>query len=163
MRRTTMRRTTMRRTTMRRTTMRRTTMRRTTMPAPPKLGVIIITIFLLNAHPLLRQSLKTALERQSDLSVVGEASNGQTGLTEIMRLKPQVVISDLLLPGLPGLEVARYLHKHAPTIQVIIFSLYEDPAYIKQAQINGAARYIPKNAPLAELINATRELGAQHS
>ena len=137
-------------------------MRCTTALAPQKLGVIIITIFLLNAHALLRQSLKTALEAQAGLSVVGEASNGQTGVAEIMRLKPTVVITDLLLPGLPGLEVARYLHKNMPTSQVIIFSLYEDPAYIKQALINGAARYIFKNAPLSELINATRELVAQH-
>lgn len=119
-----------------------------------------MTIVLADDHPIVRQGLRTLLEAEPDLTIVGEAADGLETVELAARLRPQVLILDLMLPGLSGLEVTRQVHQRSPQTRVVILSMHANEAYVLEALRNGAAAYVLKEAGAAELLQAVREVTA---
>jgi two-component system, NarL family, response regulator NreC len=119
-----------------------------------------ITIILADDHHIVRQGVKALLENEDDFEVVGEASDGITVLTITGRLKPDILVLDLMMPGLNGLEVTRRVTKVSPATKTIILSMYMNEPYVIEALRNGAYGYILKESNITDLIRAIREVAA---
>lgn len=117
-----------------------------------------ITILLADDHTLVRNGLRLLLEAEEDFHVVGEAANGHQSVKEAKRLKPDVVLQDLAMPLLNGLEAARQIAREVPTTKVLILSAYSDDAYIEHAMQAGAAGYLMKETAGDDLLRAIREI-----
>jgi DNA-binding NarL/FixJ family response regulator len=115
------------------------------------------TILLADDHQLVRQGLRVLLEAEHDFRVVGETGDGLEALRLVERLKPDVLVADLMMPGLNGLEVARQISQRSPRTHVIILSMHANEAYVLQALKNGAAGYLLKDSSAADLARAVRE------
>jgi two-component system response regulator NreC len=105
-------------------------------------------------HNVLRSGLKYLLNAQSDMNVVGEAATGNETLRFARELAPDVLILDIAMPGLDGLDVLKELKRAAPTIRVLTLTMHEEEGYLRRALELGAAGYCPKSAADAELISA---------
>jgi DNA-binding NarL/FixJ family response regulator len=121
----------------------------------------MLKIILIEDHPLVRETLRQVLDIQLDFCVIGEAADGLIGMAQVNELRPDVVIVDFRLPGLDGVQIARRIRGSCPGCTIIMFSIYDDPAYIAYALASGVTRYISKTAPVADLIQAIR-VGNQH-
>jgi len=119
------------------------------------------TIVLADDHQLVRQGFRALLEAQPDLSVVGEASDGREAIDLVERLKPHVLIVDLRMPGLNGLEVTRRVSQRVPRTRIIILSMHANEAYVLEALRYGADAYVLKDSSAAELVRAVREVIAE--
>jgi DNA-binding NarL/FixJ family response regulator len=119
-----------------------------------------ITIVLADDHNVVRQGLRAILEAQRGLRVIGEAGNGLEALRLVERLRPNVLVLDLMIPELGGLEVTRQLKKRLPKSSVVILSMHSDKSYVLEALRNGAAGYVLKDSSADELIKAVREAAA---
>jgi two-component system, NarL family, response regulator NreC len=115
-----------------------------------------IHILIADDHGVLRAGLRALLSAEADLEVVGEASNGQETLRQAEAIKPEVILLDLSMPDLGGLEVARQLKEIAPASRVLILTVHEDESLLQEAIRAGAAGYIIKRAAESELIDAIR-------
>jgi DNA-binding NarL/FixJ family response regulator len=116
-----------------------------------------ITIVLADDHQVVRQGLRAILEGERNLRVVGEAGNGIEATRLVERLRPDVLVLDLMIPGLSGLEVTRQLAKRSPKTRVVILSMHGDKSYVLEALKNGAAGYVLKDCSADELIKALHE------
>lgn len=116
-----------------------------------------ISLMLVDDHPLLRQGVRALLENEPDFKIVGEASSGLETLKKAAVLRPNIVILDLGIPELNGLEVIRQLQKETPQTRVIVLSMHDREAYVCEAFKNGALAYVLKGAENWELIRAIRE------
>lgn len=116
----------------------------------------MIHILLADDHPVLRQGLRSLLERESDLTIVGEAGDGRETLQRAGELRPDVVVLDLMMPGLSGLEVVRQLRARRPSPHVIVLSMYANESYVVEALQSGAGGYVLKKATSADLVAAIR-------
>jgi DNA-binding NarL/FixJ family response regulator len=119
-----------------------------------------ITIVLADDHQVVRQGLRAILEGEHNLRVVGEAGNGLKATRLVERLRPDVLVLDLMIPGLSGLEVTRQLAKRSPKTRVVILSMHSDKSYVLEALRNGAAGYVLKDSSADELIKAVQEAAA---
>src|SRR5258706_763637 len=119
-----------------------------------------ISIVLADDHQVVRQGLRTMLEDQPDFRVVGETGNGREVVRIVERLHPDVLVLDMMMPELNGLEVTRQLNKRAAKTRTVILSMHRDESYVVQALKNGAAGYVLKDASADELIKAVREAAA---
>jgi two-component system, NarL family, response regulator NreC len=119
-----------------------------------------ITIVLADDHQLVRQGLRGMLERQPDFRVVGEAGTGLEVFRVVERFRPNVVVLDMMMPQLNGLEVTRQLSKRSPKTRTVILSMHRDESYVVQALKNGATGYVLKDASVDELVKAIREAAA---
>lgn len=117
----------------------------------------MISIVLADDHHIVRQGLRALLETESDLKVVGEAANGFEALDLAAREKPDVLIVDVMMPGMHGLEVVRQVTKRKSRTRVIMLSMYSSEAYVLEALRDGASAYVLKGARAEELIKAVRE------
>jgi len=115
---------------------------------------------LADDHSVVRQGLRALLEDESDFAVVGEAADGLEVAGLVERVKAQVLVLDLMLRGLNGLEVARQVRQRSPQTRIIILSMYANEAYVLEALRNGAAAYVLKEASAADLVHAIREVMA---
>lgn len=115
-----------------------------------------VSILLVDDHPIVRQGLTTLLKSEADLEIVGEAEDGPAALRLLEQLQPQVMILDLMLPGLSGLEVARRASRRAPDTRIVILSMHAHEAYVAEALAAGATAYVTKGAAGAELVQAVR-------
>ena len=97
------------------------------------------------------------LESQPDFSVVGAASDGPTAVNLVEEHKPKVLVLDLVLPGLSGLEVIRILQKSSPRTRIVVLSMHTSMAFIAQALQNGATGYVLKGRPEEEVVQAVRD------
>jgi two-component system, NarL family, response regulator NreC len=113
-------------------------------------------ILLADDQQVVRQALRCLLERESDLKVVGETSDGLEIVSLVERLKPDVLVTDVALPGLHGLEVTRRVHESAPATGVVILSGYSHEWYVTEALRRGALGYVVKQSDVAELLRAVR-------
>lgn len=113
-------------------------------------------ILLADDHAMLRAGLRLLLDAQPDLKVIGEASDGREVLRLAVELQPDLILLDLTMPGLSGLEALPALRKSAPAARVLILTMHDDEAYLRQAIRNGASGYILKKAADSELIAAVR-------
>jgi two-component system response regulator NreC len=116
-----------------------------------------ITVVLADDHKVVRQGLRAILEAERDLRVIGEAGSGLEAIRLVERLRPNVVVLDLMIPELNGLEVTRQLKKRLPKSRIVILSMHSHESYVVEALKNGAAGYVLKDSSADELIKAVRE------
>ena len=120
-----------------------------------------ISVVVCDDVPELRRLLREVLEEGGEMQVVGEAADGRESVEVIERLQPDVVILDLSMPQLDGLEAIPLIHQVAPATEICIFSGFEEGKVAEVALRLKASRYVRKGAPLEDLRNAVRELGAK--
>lgn len=118
------------------------------------------TIVLADDHVVVRQGLRALLEAEPDFAIVGEAADGLEVADLVERLKADVLILDLMLPGLNGLEVTRQVQQRSPQARIVVLSMYANEAYVLEALRNGAGAYVLKEASAADLVHAIREVMA---
>ncbi len=115
-----------------------------------------IKVLLADDHQVVIEGYKALLEGEPDLQVVGEAKDGLEVLPAIDRCKPDVLVLDLMMPGMSGLEVLRQLRGRAPQVKTVVVSMHGTTAYVSEALRNGAAGYVLKEAPTREVVQAVR-------
>lgn len=114
----------------------------------------IITIFLADDHTIVRQGLAKLLEVEPDLQVVGEAENGREAVSKVEALKPDIVLMDIAMPMLNGIEATRQIKKICPQTRVIILSMHSHDRYINELFSLGASGYLLKNSNGTDIIKA---------
>lgn len=119
-----------------------------------------IRILVADDHPIVRDGLIAMLATQPDFTVVGEAENGAEAVTRALRLRPDVMLLDLEMPGMDGLEALLQLRNDAPEINVLVFTAFDTDERIVGAVQAGAKGYLLKGAPRAEIFNAIRVLSS---
>jgi DNA-binding NarL/FixJ family response regulator len=115
-----------------------------------------IRVLLVDDHTILREGLRALLEREPDMRVIGEAEDGRAAVEQAHHLKPDIVVMDVAMPLLNGIEATRQIKCLPHKINVIVLSMYDDERYIRQALTAGAMGYILKDALARELIDAIR-------
>ena len=115
-----------------------------------------IRVLLADDHAVLRAGLRALLSREPDMEVVGEAASGSEALKKVEELQPDVVLMDISMPGMEGLEATAQIKQRAPGTKVLILTMHEDRRYLLPALKAGAAGYVVKRAADAELIGAIR-------
>ena len=115
------------------------------------------TIVLADDHQVVRQGLRALLESDSRFRVVGETGSGLEVARLVERLRPDVLVLDMMMPGLNGLEAARQVKRRSPNTHVIILSMHKDESYVIEALKNGASAYVLKDSSAEELIKAIDE------
>lgn len=113
---------------------------------------------LADDHPVVRHGLRALLQPECDVCVIGEAGDGLEAVELVERLQPHVLLLDLMLPGINGLEVTRRVSRSTPQTRVVILSMYANEAYVLSALRNGAAGYVLKDAHAADVVRAVREV-----
>ena len=119
-----------------------------------------IHILLADDHPIVRDGLRAVLETQPDFAVVGEAGDGDEALRQIEALAPDVLLLDLEMPGIDGVEVLRQLADEERAVPTIVFTAFDTDERIVEAVRAGARGYLLKGAPREELFNAVRVVHA---
>lgn len=119
-----------------------------------------IRIVLVEDHALVREGTRRILEQYPDLKVVGEAGNGQQALELIKRLQPDVLISDIRMPLLNGIEVVRQMKELSPNTRALMLTAYDDDDYILALMEAGASGYLLKTAAASELVESVRSIHA---
>jgi DNA-binding NarL/FixJ family response regulator len=117
-----------------------------------------ISVMLADDHQVVLEGLKALIAAEPDLKVVGEANDGLAVLPLVEQIGPEVLVLDLMMPGMNGLEVTRQLHTRAPQVRIVVLSMHENEAYVVEALRNGATGYVLKHAPGQELISAIRSV-----
>ena len=115
-------------------------------------------ILLADDHPLLRQALKDALEKQSDFEVIAEASNGEEAVRLATEMLPDLVIMDISMPILNGLEATKRISRECPQTKVLILTQYDEEENMLVAKDAGAFGFIPKRAASSELVAGIRSV-----
>ena len=118
------------------------------------------TIVLAEDHGVVRQGVRALLEKEPGFSVVGEASDGLQVADLVEGTKPDVLVLDLVMPGLGGLDVAREVVRRSPRARIVILSMHASEAFVVQAFRSGAAAYVLKDSSAGELVRAIREVVA---
>lgn len=113
-----------------------------------------VSIVLADDHHVVRQGLRALLEAEPHFFVKGEAGDGLTALQLVENLRPDVLVLDLMMPGLNGLEVTRQATKLSPATKIIILSMHAGEAYVLEALRNGAYGYVLKDSGADELVDA---------
>jgi DNA-binding NarL/FixJ family response regulator len=118
----------------------------------------LVSVYLCDDVPELRRLIRLILEEDSDIRVVGEAGEAETGIEEIAELQPGVVVLDLSMPGMDGLEALPVIRRTAPDTKVVVFSGFTEERMARLALDAGAARYIEKGEPIEKVLDAVRDL-----
>lgn len=114
------------------------------------------TILIADDHAVLRAGLGMLLDAQPDLHVIGEAGNGGEVLSKAAQLQPNLILLDLSMPGLGGLDVVSLLRRSLPDARILILTMHDDESYVRQALREGASGYLLKKAADNELLDAIR-------
>jgi len=117
-----------------------------------------IKILIVDDHPMMREALVTALSDEADMKIVGEASDGAEGIKLAAERKPDVILMDLLMPGIGGLEAIAHICEAIPDARIIVVTSLEDEDKILAAIQAGALGYFPKTAPRTFLLEAIRKV-----
>lgn len=120
----------------------------------------VISVVVVDDHALHRDGTRQILQAHPDLQVVGEAASGEVALALVNRLHPRVVLMDVRLPGMNGIEAVRQLTHDHPDVRVLVVSAYDDDEYVRGALEAGAAGYLRKTAPGRELVEAVRAVAS---
>jgi len=115
-----------------------------------------IRVLVVDDHAILREGIRALLALHADIEVVGEASDGQLALEVVEKLDPDVVLMDIAMPGLGGIEAALEMRKRGKRARILILSQYEDREYVRRLLKAGVAGYVLKKSAGAELANAIR-------
>jgi DNA-binding NarL/FixJ family response regulator len=121
-----------------------------------------VTIVLADDHDMLRGGVRLILERQEDFHVVAEAAGGVETIKLVHMFQPNVLVVDLMMPDISGLEVTRQVRRSAAATRVVILSMYSDEAHVLEALRNGASAYVLKGSSVAYLLQAVPEAHAGH-
>lgn len=116
----------------------------------------MIRIILAEDHSLVRAGLKALLERAGDIQVVGEASNGQEAIDRLQELKPDVLVMDIMMPRLNGIQAAEHIRDLKIQVHILIISMYTDKGLVHQALQSGVKGYVLKTSVSEELLLAIR-------
>ena len=117
-----------------------------------------IRVLVVDDHAILRDGIRSLLERQSDISVVGEATNGREAMAYVSEYMPDIVLMDIAMPGMDGIEATHQIKKLYPEVHVLILSQYDSQEYIDPLLKAGASGYVLKNSGGRELISAIRHV-----
>ena len=120
----------------------------------------MIDIVLADDHKVVRKGLKALLGAEPDFNIVGEVENGQDAISLVEKIKPNILVLDMMMPGMNGLEVTRSLTSLGSKTGIVILSMQNCEAYISQALKFGARAYVLKEAPPEDLVKAIREVTA---
>ena len=118
----------------------------------------VIKILLVDDHTIVRQGLKLILSAQADLQVIGEAANGREAIDLAEKLQPDMVLMDVAMPELNGIEATRRMMESTPRLRVLVLSMHKEPVYVREILKAGARGYILKDAIDTELLSAVRAL-----
>jgi len=116
----------------------------------------VIRVLLAEDHETVRQGLRLLLEEQDDIDVVGEAADGRAAVEKAQRLRPHVVILDLSMPEMGGLEAAKAIKRVAPDVRIVALTRHDDEAFVKELVAAGTNGYVLKQSRSNELLNAIR-------
>src|SRR2546426_217194 len=116
-----------------------------------------IKVLLADDHTVVRQGFRALLQAEEDIVIVGEAETGRQAIQLAKELEPDVVVMDIAMPLLNGLEATRQIIKEVPSAKVLILSSYSDDEYVQQLSEAGAVGYLLKQTAAADLIKAIRE------
>jgi DNA-binding NarL/FixJ family response regulator len=116
-----------------------------------------LQIVLADDHQLVRQGIRALLQAEADMHVVGEAGDGLVALDMVERLRPDLLVADLMMPGLGGLELTRQALRRSPRTRVVILTMHAAEPFVREALEHGASAYVLKDAGIAELVRAIRE------
>jgi DNA-binding NarL/FixJ family response regulator len=117
-----------------------------------------ITVLLAEDHTIVREGFRALLELEDDIEVIGEAADGRQAIDLVKRLRPTVVVMDVAMASLNGLEATRQILKAVPTTRVLILSSHTDEAYIKDATESGAVGFLLKQSSAGDLSEGIREV-----
>ena len=115
-----------------------------------------IRLLLVDDHAVVRTGLRMLLENEEDIEIVGEAGTGQSALQMVERLQPDMVLMDIGLPDMTGIEVTRQVKQQWPQVAIVALTIHEDEEYFFQMLQAGANGYVPKRAAPEELLTALR-------
>lgn len=118
-----------------------------------------IRVLLVDDHDLVREGLKAMLRHQDDLTVVGEAANGADAVTEALRTKPDLVVMDVRMPDMSGIEACREIRNEAPKTNVLMLTSYADEQAVMSAIVAGASGFVLKEVKTPALLEAMRRVG----
>jgi len=119
-----------------------------------------VTVFIADDHPILRIGLSMYLETQPHIKIIGEADNGFDAVNAINQHPPDVVLMDVDMPGLSGIEAIRVLRKTLPDLKIIVLSTYTKKEYVQEAMVEGANGYVAKNTKIDELVKIIEDFSA---
>jgi DNA-binding NarL/FixJ family response regulator len=120
----------------------------------------VIRVVLVDDHMVLREGLKTLITAQPDMAVVGEADEGKAALQQLELWRPDVVIMDISMPGVNGIQATEQLKRAYPEVKVLVLSVHDDTSYLRQMLTVGASGYILKHTAADALIQAIRTVAA---
>jgi DNA-binding NarL/FixJ family response regulator len=115
---------------------------------------VTVRILLVDDHPIVRQGLKTILEGHSGWEVVGEAADGAEAVEKAGRLKPDVIVLDVTMPTMNGLEACRLLRKKVPQLEILFVTQHDSPHMMREALEAGARGYVVKSNAARDLLEA---------
>ena len=113
-----------------------------------------VRILLADDHRMIRESLSSLINAEADLLVVGQADDGRTALEQIKTLRPDLLLLDISMPGMSGIEVMEYLRRQEDAPRVVVLTAYGDATYLRQLLNAGAAGYVLKRSPIGVLVEA---------
>lgn len=115
-----------------------------------------IRLVITDDHQIVRQGLRSVLETEPDIQIIGEAENGMAAVEAASKLSPDLMLLDLMMPGMNGLEALRQIRQRCPDIRTIVLSMHSTEAYVLEALRNGANAYVLKDDPTDTLLLAIR-------
>jgi DNA-binding NarL/FixJ family response regulator len=117
----------------------------------------MLRVVLADDHHVMREGLRTLLERDLPCTIVGEVADGLAAVELVLRLRPDVLIVDMMMPGINGVEVVRRVQQLAPATRVVVLSMHADELYVRDALRAGATAYVLKESQASEFVQAVRE------
>jgi len=117
-----------------------------------------IRVLVVDDHAMFREGIRSLLEGYEDVEIVGEAAQGREAIEKVRQLAPQVVLMDIAMPVMGGLEATRRIQKESPNARVLVLTQYEDSEYILSLLRAGARGYVSKTATASELVSAIRAI-----
>lgn len=117
-----------------------------------------ISVLLTDDHTVVRSGMARLLERDETIRIVGEAENGEQAYSLFNQLKPDIVVMDMSMPGIGGLEALRRIITKDPQAKVLMFSMHENINFAMQAMTSGASGYLTKSAEANDLVNAVKQV-----
>src|SRR5664279_2454008 len=119
-----------------------------------------IAVLLVDDHAVVRQGLRALLEAEGDMVVVGEADDGRAAVVLAKKTLPDVVVMDVAMPGMNGLEATRQIVRNVPSAKVLVLTSYGEDDYVAQMMEAGAMGYLLKQSAATDLLRAIREVRA---
>jgi len=121
------------------------------------IGSATITVVLADDHHVVRQALRTLLESEDGIQVIGEASDGIETVALVEKVNPNVLVVDVMMPGLNGLGVIRQVRQREPRTQIVVLSMHAEDAYVLSALKSGACGYVLKDSDAGDLLLAIKK------